>query len=80
MKLKTVINKCSICGNPYKYGPGIYEGHKLDAYAGVFCCESCWKFNWDGWSPHYESVLLDILKRNNLPVPKRNSNGLLPRN
>ena len=71
---------CDVCGSRYQHGPHRYEGHKLHLYGGIFCCSSCWEGNWDGWVPHYEGVLLRCLEEKGLPVPKRTSEGLLPRN
>lgn len=68
---------CDVCG---KHGPHRYEGHKLTLYGGIFCCDSCWASNWDGWAPHYEGVLTKHLKEKGVPVPKRNEKGWLPRN
>lgn len=71
--------KCAVCGDEYQHGLHIYEGHKLELYGGVFCCDSCWKGNWDGWAPHYEGALLEYLKHKGLPVPDRNAKDWLPR-
>jgi hypothetical protein len=71
---------CDVCGNQYQHGPHRYEGHKLRIYGDIFCCDLCWEGNWDGWAPHYEDVLLKHLKEKGLPEPKRNEQGLLPRN
>lgn len=72
--------KCDVCGAMYQHGPHRYEGHKLKLYGNIFCCDSCWQGNWDGWAPHYEKMLLDHLRQKNLPVPERNAKGWLPRN
>ena len=39
----------------------------------------CLVVNWDGWNPRYEETLLNRVKEKGLPVPERNSKGLLPR-
>lgn len=70
---------CSICGKDERYGPDLYKGHHLHLYGGVFCCDNCWKGNWDGWGPLHEHKLLKILESENLPIPDRNSKGWLPR-
>ena len=70
---------CAVCGNPYQHGPHRYDGHKLELYGGVFCCDACWRANWDGWGPHSEPTILAILLANGLPVPPRNKKGWLPR-
>lgn len=70
---------CDVCDREYQHGPHRYEGHRLKLYGDIFCCDSCWKNNWDGWAPHCEAVLLGHLKKKGLPMPKRNAKGLLPR-
>jgi hypothetical protein len=77
-KDKFVFN-CDVCGSAYQYGPHRYEGHGLKLYGEIFCCGTCWEANWDGWAPHYEKVLVAHLERQGLPIPTRNSQGLLPR-
>lgn len=79
MNKEKFIFKCDVCGRPYQHGSGRYEGHRLELYGGVFCCDSCWQGNWDGWTPQNEHVLLEHLKQKNLPVPERNAKGWLPR-
>jgi hypothetical protein len=74
------MSKCDVCGQQYQNGPHRYEGHRLELYGDIFCCDSCWNSNWDGWAPHFEPVLLEHLKQNGLSVPERNANRLLPRN
>ncbi len=77
-KEKIMLN-CDTCGNPYQEGPHRYEGHKLHRYGGIMVCDGCWQGNHDGWNPHFEPILLGILKEKGLPVPERNEQGLLPR-
>ena len=72
--------KCDVCGTMYQHGPHKYKGHRLELYGDIFCCDTCWQGNWDGWAPHREKTLLDHLKQKNLPVPERNAKGWLPRN
>ena len=74
-----MMYECQVCGQHYQHGLHRYEGHKLELY-GIFCCDSCWVANWDGWAPHYEPVLLRHLRAEGLPEPTRNEKGLLPRN
>lgn len=71
--------KCDVCDREYQHGPHRYEGHKLQLYGGAFCCASCWQMNWDGWTPHLEPRLMEILAKAELPVPARNTKGWLPR-
>jgi hypothetical protein len=80
MTKEKFMHKCDVCCKEYQHGPHIYEGHKLELYGDIFCCDSCWKFNWDGWAPHYDKILLEHLLRQGLLVPKRNAKGFLPRN
>jgi hypothetical protein len=75
-----IMLKCDVCDAMYQHGPHRYEGHKLELYGNIFCCDSCWKRNWDGWAPHHEKVLLGHLKQKNIPVPEQNAKGWLPRN
>jgi len=74
-----IMFKCDVCGKSYQHGPHRYEGHRLKLYGDIFACDSCWRGNHDGWTPHYEEVLLGHLKRQGLAVPLRNGKGLLPR-
>lgn len=80
MTKKKIMFSCDVCGNPYQHGPHYYESHKLELYGDIFCCDSCWKGNWDGWAPNHEEILLNHLKEKGLPIPKRNEKGWLPRN
>ena len=70
---------CAVCGQSYQHGPHRYEGHQLKLYGGIFCCDSCWEGNWDGWGPIAEPAILAHLERLGLPAPTRNANGWLPR-
>lgn len=79
-KLTPIMQKCIVCGQQYQHGPHRYEGHRLELYGNIFCCDACWQTNHDGWAPHYEEVLLEHLKSTDLPIPLRNSKGWLPRN
>jgi len=79
METERFIFNCDVCNSPYQHGPGRYEGHKLELYGGIFCCDSCWRNNWDGWAHRYESTLLAHLNGKGHPIPSRNANGLLPR-
>jgi hypothetical protein len=74
------IFTCDVCRNKYQHGPHRYEGHRLELYGDLFCCDTCWDSNWDGWAPRYENVLLEYLNSKGIPPPARNLNGLLPRN
>jgi hypothetical protein len=50
--------KCVLCGSRYQHGPHRYEGPALKLYGSIFCCDTCWRGNHDGWAPHLEHVLL----------------------
>lgn len=78
-KLPKLMLKSDICKSDYQHGPWRYEGHKLGTY-GIFCCDLCWTYNWDGWSFDREEILFYYLEKNNLPTPVRNAKGFLPRN
>lgn len=79
MNKEKFIFKCDVRGRAYQHGPGRHEGHRLELYGRIFCCDLCWQGNWDGWAPQDEHVLLEHLKQKNLPVPERNAKGWLPR-
>jgi hypothetical protein len=70
--------KCDLCEQQYQQGPHRYEGHTLKLY-GITICDSCWNGNHDGFSPHYDKILLEHLRKNNFLVPERNIHGWLPR-
>jgi len=71
---------CDVCSGKYHMSQGLHEGHKLDLYGGVFACDSCWKSNWDGWSPLREPRLIQICNQKKISIPLRNDKGWLPRN
>ena len=55
------------------------EGTHLISY-NMNVCRSCYDENENGWLPENEEVFLDHLKKQNISVPPKNSNGLYPRN
>ena len=69
---------CDICRKRVQSGPGRYEYRVSQLYK-ITVCDSCWKVNWDGWRICDEPKLLEKLKEHGLPIPARNSKGLLPR-
>jgi hypothetical protein len=79
MSEEKFVFRCDICGDTYEHGPHRYEGHKLILYGDIFACDPCWKKNREGWTPHYEKIILAHLERSGLSTPKRNAKGLLPR-
>jgi len=69
---------CQLCGASYQMGRHKYDGKQIPKY-NLGVCRMCYEGNWDGWSPQYEQKIIAHLKENNLPIPERNENGLLPR-
>jgi hypothetical protein len=80
MSTQFVLQDCDVCGQKFKFGPHLYEGHRLVLYGGAFACNACWVGNHDGWAPHLEPAILVLLKERGLEPPPRNANNLLPRN
>jgi len=80
MKLRDEFNyrTCPVCEQQFKYGPHIYDGIRSHLYD-MLVCRRCWSANWDGWAPHFESKLIKHIKEKGLPIPKRNAQGLFPR-
>lgn len=77
--VQQVLLDCPFCHSKFKFGYGQYRGHKLNRYGGIFCCDSCWDSNWDGWAPHHEAVLIKQCDEKGILLPDRNDKGLLPR-
>ena len=77
-KTNQMYANCDICKKEVPFGKGAYHIRKVERY-NIYCCDSCWDGNWDGWNTRHEAFLLEKLKENNLPLPERNKNGLLPR-
>jgi len=73
-----IMFSCQLCGTSYQMGRNKYDGKYIPRYK-LGVCKACYEGNWDGWAPHYEEKILANLKTNNLPIPNRNENGLLPR-
>lgn len=48
--MKKNIMPCFLCGTLNQNGPHRYEGHRLPLYGELYCCDTCWEFNWDGWN------------------------------
>ena len=73
--------KCGICDSHFQLGPHKYPGRLLNknTYGDVVVCMICYRANHDGFNPGAEKMLLDHIKRQGLPIPERNKNGLLPR-
>ncbi len=70
---------CDVCEQALHHGSHRCDGHKLRRYGGIMICDSCWERNNDGWPPYYEELLIQHLERQGIPIPRRNDNGLLPR-
>jgi len=67
--------KCLLCeqeGNS-RVGAKHVPGYDFDV------CWKHWEENWDGWERRYEKVILEHLAEKGIPVPRRDKNGLLPR-
>lgn len=73
-----VMVRCFIHGGDFQFGPHRYAGKHIPRYQ-ITVCETCYQANWDGWAPHYEARILGHLATQGLPVPERNTDGLLPR-
>jgi hypothetical protein len=42
-------------------------------------CQTHWKENADGWTNHYEWIILEHLSTNKTSVPRKGKKGFLPR-
>jgi hypothetical protein len=67
---------CFLCEKPFAFGPHTYEGRYVRPL-GVHICDGCLLPNEDGLALDYEAKLLAHLSERGLPLPLRNSNGLL---
>jgi hypothetical protein len=36
----SLMFKCDVCGDEYQHGSSRYEGHKLELYGDIFCCDT----------------------------------------
>lgn len=72
------MRRCDTCGKLFQFGPHRYDGHPVATYK-ITVCNTCWDSNWDGWAPHLEGRVTAKLLEDGLPLPARNSKGLLPR-
>lgn len=68
---------CDVCNESAPYGSHRYHLRKNETY-GIFVCDMCREGNHDGWLHKYDDILLNHLKKNGLPEPKRNQKGFLP--
>lgn len=68
---------CQFCGRQFRYGNRIYDGSHLPAY-NLTLCKICKDGNWDGVGSAYEQKLIDHLKMERIPIPRRNEKGFLP--
>lgn len=78
MKPDPVMLKCDACGRLFQFGPHRYEGKAVPTYR-ITVCRMCWDANWDGWARHLEEKVTAKLRDEGVPLPPRNTNGLLPR-
>lgn len=70
--------RCFICGNGFQIGAGRYDGKYIPRYK-INVCRVCYDYNWDGWAPAFEKKLIAHLKKEGIPIPKRNKKEWLPR-
>lgn len=70
--------KCQLCGCAFQFGPHAYRGKVIAAYK-LTLCDPCYGGNWDGYAPHYDSVLEGHWAKEGIEPPKRNGQGLYPR-
>jgi len=77
---KVLMLDCGVCDRKYQHDAGRYDGHKLELYGGIFCCDTCWNGNANGWGPMLEPKLLKICIEKKIAIPCCNSDGWLPRN
>lgn len=70
--------RCELCGNSFQFGAHIYRGKVISAYK-LTLCDACYGGNWDGYAPHYETILEAHWKMHGITSPRRNSRGLYPR-
>ena len=78
MERKPFYCTCALCGMTFQFGPGRYDRKHIPGY-NLTVCKGCYDGNWDGWAPQWEAKILQHLQEKGLPVPKRNSQDLLPR-
>jgi hypothetical protein len=70
--------KCFLCSTEFQYSHGIYGGRHIREYD-ITVCNSCYSNNWDGWVGSNMERVIEHLKTKNLPIPKLNDKGWLPR-
>jgi hypothetical protein len=68
--------KCFFCGQHFAFGGGRYDGSYVRQLK-VTVCRACQSSNWDGLNPRDETKLIEHLKGEGLPPPRRGANGLL---
>jgi len=69
---------CQMCSAEFLVGRQGHDGRYIPAYD-LHVCDSCYDCNVIGWSPLYETKLLQHIKQKSITTPKRNEKGLLPR-
>ena len=77
MSPDAIIDRCGVCGKPIQMGPHRYEGTWNKTYQ-LTACSACNAGNWDGWAPHLEERVTQVLRDKGLNIPPRNSKGFLP--
>ncbi|WP_131751208.1 MULTISPECIES: hypothetical protein [Legionella] len=78
MERKPLYKDCFFCESECQFGPGIYTGKRVPTYDFIVC-GTCYQESKEGWSPRDEIQIIKHLEKKGLPIPKRNANGLLPR-
>ena len=73
-----IMLSCATCGQQFQFGRNIYDGKFIPIY-NITVCRTCYNSNHDGWAPHYERKILMHIKEEGISEPKRNKDGLLPR-
>lgn len=69
---------CFVCGSTFSLGRRPLDGRHIASYA-VEVCRPCYDFLRLGWGSQDEKRLIAHLLAQGLPLPKRNQDGLLPR-
>jgi hypothetical protein len=75
MDVSVFMLTCPVCKRRFQHGMHKY-GRYLSRYRKTVC-SSCYKYSPDGWAEGNDLALLADLAPSQ--IPKRNANGLLPR-
>ncbi len=77
-KMKELRTKCDLCDRLFRFGPGRYQGKYIQHYE-MTLCNSCFKRNWDGFTPGLEAQFIAHMKSKGIALPERNDEGCYPR-